>query len=102
MAPASRPNFSTLPLAALRAWEAALTAAIAAAEASGGGWTSSPMTTGSPSSCSSRSLWRAKIMNYLDDILGAVALFLLLVAGFWVAQGAGLPTGGDELLQVVK
>lgn len=40
-------------------------------------------------------------MSWLDDLLGAIALFLLVIGGFWAAEGAGLPTGGDELLQVV-
>lgn len=37
-----------------------------------------------------------------DDICGAIILFTLLIGSFWLAQGAGLPTGGDELLQVVE
>lgn len=37
-----------------------------------------------------------------DDICGAIILFALLIGGFWLAHGAGLATGGDELLQVVE
>lgn len=37
-----------------------------------------------------------------EDVAGALALFLLLFAGFWVAAGIGLPTGADELLQEVR
>jgi hypothetical protein len=40
-------------------------------------------------------------MRYLDDILGAIAIFALLFGGIWVAYGIGLPTGGAELLQVM-
>lgn len=38
----------------------------------------------------------------LDDVIGAVALFLLLIGGFWVAAGFGLPTGGDQLMLEVR
>jgi len=34
-----------------------------------------------------------------DDVAGALCLFLLLIGGFWVAHGVGLPTGGDQLMQ---
>lgn len=37
-----------------------------------------------------------------DDVAGALALFLLLAGGFWVAAGVGLPTGADQLLLEVK
>ena len=36
--------------------------------------------------------------DWLEDVLGLVALVLVFAAGFWVAYGAGLPTGGAELL----
>lgn len=35
-----------------------------------------------------------------DDVAGAVALFLLLIGGLWVAAGFGLPTGSGQLLQL--
>lgn len=35
------------------------------------------------------------------DALAVIALFGLMVAGFWVGYGIGLPTGGDELMGVV-
>ncbi len=38
----------------------------------------------------------------LDDLVGAVALFALLAAGIWLSYGAGLPTGGVQLLQEVR
>lgn len=37
-----------------------------------------------------------------DDVIGAVALFALLIGGFWVAAGFGLPTGADHLLLEVR
>jgi len=37
-----------------------------------------------------------------EDILGALALIVLLVAGLWVGAGLGLNAGADELLQVVR
>ncbi len=36
------------------------------------------------------------------DIAGAVALFTLLIAGFWLAAGLDLDTGADQLLQGVR
>jgi len=36
-----------------------------------------------------------------EDVLGALALCLLLVAGLWVGAGLGLDAGADELLQVL-
>lgn len=36
-----------------------------------------------------------------DDVAGIIALFLLLIGGFWVSAGFGLPTGADQLLQAV-
>lgn len=35
-----------------------------------------------------------------DDVAGAIALFLLLAGGFWVAAGFGLTTGVDQLLLI--
>ncbi|MFB2530998.1 hypothetical protein ACEYYA_02405 [Paracoccus sp. p3-h83] len=32
------------------------------------------------------------------DAMGALAIFLLLVGGLWLAYGVGLPTGGDQLM----
>lgn len=32
------------------------------------------------------------------DVLGGLAVFVLLFLGMWVAWGLGLPTGGDELM----
>jgi hypothetical protein len=37
-----------------------------------------------------------------EDLAGAVALFLLLIGGFWVSAGAGLDTGAEQLLQEVR
>lgn len=37
----------------------------------------------------------------IKDALGVCAIFGLIVAGFWIAHGLGVPTGADELLQVV-
>lgn len=36
------------------------------------------------------------------DVLGALAVFALLIAGLWVAFGAGWPTGGAELMEAVR
>lgn len=36
-----------------------------------------------------------------EDAFGALVLFLLLIAGFWIGAGLDLPTGADELLQLV-
>lgn len=41
-------------------------------------------------------------MERLEDALGALALFALLIVGTWLSYGAGLPTGGDDLLLVVR
>lgn len=38
----------------------------------------------------------------LADGLGLLAIVALLVGGLWAAYGLGLPTGGDELVEVVK
>lgn len=35
-----------------------------------------------------------------EDVVGAAALFLLIIGGFWVAAGLGLATGAEQLLQV--
>ncbi|GEM_PF-2670424 len=37
-----------------------------------------------------------------EDVIGGLALFLLVFGGFWAAAGIGLPTGGDQLLQEVR
>ncbi len=37
-----------------------------------------------------------------DDVIGAIALFLLLAGGFWVAARFGLSSAADELLQEVR
>ncbi|MDN5785713.1 hypothetical protein [Pseudorhodobacter sp.] len=47
--------------------------------------------------CSLRTAW-----VLAEDVIGAVALFALLFAGFWMLAGAGLPTGADALLEVVR
>lgn len=41
-----------------------------------------------------------KVALRFDDVVGAIALFLLLVGGFWIAAGLGLPTGADQLLLI--
>lgn len=33
-----------------------------------------------------------------EDVIGGLALFLLVFGGFWLAAGAGLPTGADQLI----
>ncbi len=38
----------------------------------------------------------------VGDVIGGAALIGMLVAGLWVAFGAGLPTGGDLLLEAVR
>lgn len=49
-----------------------------------------------------RILSRKKVnADKITDALGAVAVFGIMVAGFWIAYGLGLPTGGDELMGVV-
>ena len=35
------------------------------------------------------------------DALAVIALFGLMIAGFWIGYGIGLPTGGDQLMGVV-
>ncbi len=42
---------------------------------------------------------RAVPRVHLNDVFGTLALFVLLVLGFWVAYGAGLPTGGHEMMR---
>ena len=34
------------------------------------------------------------------DALAVIALFGLMIAGFWIGYGIGLPTGGDQLMGV--
>ncbi len=48
----------------------------------------------------SLSKYRARL-DKIGDAIGALALFALCAAGFWVAYGIGFPTGGNELLGVV-
>lgn len=37
----------------------------------------------------------------IADALAVIAIFGLAVVGFWVGYGIGLPTGGDQLMEVV-
>ena len=37
----------------------------------------------------------------IKDALGVCAIFGLIVAGFWIAHGLGLPSGSDQLLGAV-
>lgn len=49
-----------------------------------------------------RFLSRIKVnADTIGDVLGIVAIFGLMVAGFWIGHGLGLPTGGDQLMEVV-
>lgn len=41
------------------------------------------------------------VSDKVRDALGVIAIFGLMVAGFWIAHGIGLPTGGDQLMGVV-
>ena len=34
------------------------------------------------------------------DALAVIALFGLMIAGFWIGYGIGLPTGSDQLMGV--
>ena len=34
------------------------------------------------------------------DALAVIALVGLMIAGFWIGYGIGLPTGGDQLMGV--
>ena len=43
----------------------------------------------------------ARHTDKINDALGVIALFALMIAGFWIAHGLGLPTGGDQLMGVV-
>lgn len=38
----------------------------------------------------------------LADAIGAVAIVATAVAGIWIAHGLGLPTGGEQLMEVVR
>ena len=40
-------------------------------------------------------------LDKVADAMGVIAILGLVVVGFWVAHGLGLPTGGSELLEVV-
>lgn len=49
-----------------------------------------------------RILSRIKVnADMIGDAVGVVAIFGLMVAGFWIGYGLGLPTGGDQLMGVV-
>lgn len=49
-----------------------------------------------------RVLSRIKVnADMLRDAAGAVAIFAVLVALFWIAYGLGLSTGGDQLVRAV-
>lgn len=37
----------------------------------------------------------------VKDALGVACIFSIMIAGFWIAHGLGLPTGGAELMGVV-
>lgn len=37
-----------------------------------------------------------------EDVAGALALFLMIFAAFWIGSGLDLPTGADELMQEVR
>lgn len=50
-----------------------------------------------------RILSRIKVNpDRLGDAAGAVALFAILGALFWIGHGLGLPTGGDQLMEAVR
>lgn len=38
----------------------------------------------------------------LADAIGAVAIVATALAGIWIAYGLGLPTGGAQLMEVVR
>ncbi len=46
--------------------------------------------------------WLKADPDRLADAIGAVALFGFFVALIWIGHGAGLATGGDQLLEVVR
>lgn len=49
-----------------------------------------------------RILSRKKVnADRIADALAVIAIFGLMVAGFWIGHGIGLPTGGDQLMGVV-
>lgn len=76
------PDLSALTLAKLYAWDAALRAAIAASEAGGGGWASSPMRTACRSSCSFPSQ-RSDAVSAFRLILGLPGLIAAVVVIAW-------------------
>lgn len=43
-----------------------------------------------------------RVVVELADVAGVIGLGVALVLGIWIAWGLGLPTGGDELMQVVR
>ena len=40
-------------------------------------------------------------LDKVMDALSVIAIFGIMVAGFWIGYGLGLPTGGDELMELV-
>lgn len=42
------------------------------------------------------------VHEHMDAFLGMMSIVFIAVGMFWIAFGAGLPTGGDQLLQVLK
>lgn len=44
-----------------------------------------------------------KLVNVdkVKDALGVICLFGILIAGYWIAHGLGLPTGSDQLMGAV-
>ncbi len=46
--------------------------------------------------------WMKADPDRLAAAIGAIALFAMLAALIWISHGAGLATGGDQLLEVVK
>lgn len=41
-------------------------------------------------------------VDMIGDALGVAALIITFVVVIWIAYGIGLPTGGDELIRVMK
>lgn len=37
-----------------------------------------------------------------EDVVGAIALFALLISGFWLGAGFDLNAGAGQLMEVVK
>jgi len=50
-----------------------------------------------------RILSRIKVNpDRLEDAAGAIALFVILGALFWIGHGLGLPTGSDQLMEGLR